>query len=123
MNESDKKLITEKLLGGCWHEVGIGPVGVFLCKKCGYVPDEITDNFNRTFTTPKDFMDCFDKLVELGKWEEFDIYCWSRFFRERVPQKMDILYSQWLNSRTKSGHMRLCVLCAEWLKEDTHEQG
>jgi hypothetical protein len=62
MNESDCKLITEKLLGEKWTPGLVGHP---------YTHEGITSS-HRTFTTPQDFMDCFEKLVELGKWLPFE---------------------------------------------------
>jgi hypothetical protein len=68
---------------------------------------------NRTFTTPQDFFACFDKLVELGRWNLFMHYAMLKYDGEYIEYRQ----MAWLLSRTESGHMRLCVLCAEWLKE------
>jgi hypothetical protein len=70
---------------------------------------------NRTFTTPQDFFACFEKLVERGEWKDFEDFCWDKW-NESAAQP-GWTPTSWLLSRTESGHMRLCVLCAEWLKE------
>jgi hypothetical protein len=69
---------------------------------------------NRTFQDPQDFFACFEKLVELGEWKKFNQY--TRDFYQWSPDG-EAEFMQWLLSRAESGHMRLCVLCAEWLKE------
>jgi hypothetical protein len=103
MNESDCKLITEKLLGE--EYVNLNPfkgwVNVFAS--------------NRTFQDPQDFFACFNRLVELGKWIPFENMAFVEWdVTTRSPYQQ---FTEWLLSRTESGHMRLCVLCAEWLKE------
>jgi hypothetical protein len=114
MNESDCKLITE-WLGLCWHDYDwVGKDGVGWRCKCGhetYLPD--TFHHNRTFTDPQDFFACFEKLVELGKWIGFEDFAGVEYTNDDSPF---IPYTTWLLSRTESGHYRLCVLCAEWLK-------
>jgi hypothetical protein len=105
MNESDKKRLT-KWLDECWHD------SWSQCTKCEryYVKQ-------RDFTSPADFFACFNRLVELGEWDDFDDYTEDIHrdlfdIAETYVPKM-----QWLLSRTESGHYRLCVLVAEWLKE------
>jgi hypothetical protein len=102
MTQDDCKLITEKLLGEKWldpcvesYEFGIG-----------------ARVYNRTFTTPQDFFACFEKLVELGRWNLFMHYAMLKYDGEYIEYRQ----MAWLLSRTESGHYRLCVLCAEWLK-------
>jgi hypothetical protein len=115
MNESDCKLITEKLLGECWHEPVSGsdvylPMNQMYCRVCSKCKERYTENDFRTFTIPQDFMDCFDRLVEKGELVRFIAFAGS---------KCDaVIFIKWLLSRTESGHYRLCVLCAEWLNEN-----
>jgi hypothetical protein len=104
MNESDKKLIMEKLLGEP-YEAWIDAAGTLF-------PAE----GNRPFTDPQDFFACFNRLVELGKWIPFENMAFVEWdVTTRSPYQQ---FTEWLLSRTESGHYRLCVLCAEWLKED-----
>jgi hypothetical protein len=114
MTQDDCKLITEKLLGECWHEENVLTT-TWPCHKCGVEPCH-----NRTFTTPQDFFACFEKLVELGEWDEsFGKFCLEQEM-ETYPQSLSeaiLHFSKWVISRTESGHYRLCCLIAEWLKE------
>ena len=121
MTDDDKKRLTE-WLGECWHEgMEVKPCSVGSmrtpCSKCG------KNKYNRTFTTPYDFFACFNRLVELGEWLKFFAFAheivntdecnaWSWDMDE--PEHWAEL-SQWLLSRTESGHYRLCVLVSEWL--------
>jgi hypothetical protein len=98
MTKDDCKLITEKLLGEEWNEMA----------------GKYYKMSNRTFTDPQDFFACFEKLVEMGKWIGFEDFAGVEYTNDDSPF---IPYTTWLLSRTESGHYRLCVLCAEWLKE------
>jgi hypothetical protein len=120
MNESDCKLITEKLLGECWHE----PRGASMssnhgpslqeCRKCGEdVTPYVFGDPNRTFQDPQDFFACFEKLVERGKWDVFVRFATSNY--TPLAHYNSWRFMQWLLSRTESGHYRLCMLVAEWL--------
>jgi hypothetical protein len=73
-------------------------VSVISCKRKNLV----------TFTTPQDFFDCFEKLVELGEIRRFAFY-------GSINNDEEAYYVD--PSRTKSGHYRLCCLVAEALKE------
>jgi hypothetical protein len=121
LTQSDCKLITEKLLGECWHNkfINDGREGLRSLKRCRYCD---SGEKNRSFTDPQDFMDCFEKLVELGEWEKFKWFFIEKFKEQLLDIRTSMLCPyQWLNSRTESGHYRLCVLCAEWLKEAKDE--
>jgi hypothetical protein len=123
MNESDKKLITERLLGECWHDAPYNVPKtdiVYRCVKCKTAVYPASGF--RTFTDPQDFFACFEKLVELGEWEKFKWFFIEKFKEQLLDIRTSMLCPyQWLNSRTESGHYRLCVLCAEWLKEAKDE--
>jgi hypothetical protein len=81
--------------------------------------DDILSVMKDGGTSPADFFACFNRLVELGEWEEFSQYAFDLFFKEYAGEKTCgcFQYNQWLLSRTESGHYRLCVLVAEWLKQ------
>lgn len=68
------------------------------------------------FTTPDDYFACFDRLVELGEWDEFYTYFWELWESgiNRMVDYHDVF--EWLNSKTPTGYMRLCWLVAEWRK-------
>jgi hypothetical protein len=116
MTQDDCKLITEKLLGECWHTyIPFEYDYPFHCSKCGAVLSR-PPNENRTFTNSRDFFACFEKLVELGEYGSFyNKYFWK--YSEETGSLRNTEFTKWLLSRTESGHYRLCVLCAEWLKE------
>jgi hypothetical protein len=110
MTKDDCKLITEKLLGEEWNEMA----------------GKYYKMSNRTFTDPQDFFACFEKLVELGEWDGFFHFTYLRFEKSNPLKNNPPRFAQWCNSRTESGHYRLCMLCAEWLREKyidrTHEE-
>jgi hypothetical protein len=126
LTEQDCKLITEKLLGECWHEKGnkawidmFGGPPTEECKHCQHKGIE-----NRTFTDPQDFFACFNSLVEKGEWNEFDEWAYMKW--DQLKPFNDLSrhlgeHSQWLLSRTESGHFRLCCLVAEWLTAQNGE--
>jgi hypothetical protein len=118
MNESDCKLITEKLLGEKWTDftqwenIIYSDESKMLIKEHHF--GKISPS-NRTFQDPQDFFACFNRLVELGKWIPFENMAFVEWdVTTRSPYQQ---FTEWLLSRTESGHMRLCVLCVEWLKE------
>jgi hypothetical protein len=125
MVESDCKLITEKLLGEKWHISTVHPgtdcTGPLITCSCGAEgwPEPCQ---NRTFQDPQDFFACFEKLVELRKWLPFENSAYVVYEKTENIKINDLrhdpsAFTQWLLSRTESGHYRLCVLCAEALKE------
>jgi hypothetical protein len=109
MNESDKKRLTE-WLGECWHD------SWSQCTKCEryYVKQ-------RDFTSPADFFACYNRLVELGEWEDFSMYASKKWVKRHWAnpdiRAVTARFTEWLNSRTESGLYRLCVLVAEWLAQ------
>jgi hypothetical protein len=110
MKQSDRKLITEKLLDECFHDVPDVNFpwetrhAVRTCNKCG----EQNKLLRRNFDTPADFFDVIEKLVEKGEWEDFYYY-----FLDKSP--LDHMYNciAWLLSDIE----RFCQLVADWLKE------
>jgi hypothetical protein len=121
MTQDDCKLITEKLLGEKWHYLENDAEITCACGEKWVVKSiDVEQHENRSFKDPQDFMDCFDKLVELGKFNGFEAWCFMQWdsqwpFNDLSHHPAE--FTQWLLSRTESGHYRLCVLCAEWLKE------
>lgn len=75
LTTEDCKLLTERVLGECWHEFhrencyyGKG-LDCEVCVKCKLYRGGIIKN--RTFTTDKDKGDVFRKLVDSGRWDLF----------------------------------------------------
>jgi hypothetical protein len=122
MKDESRKLLTEKLLGECWHELienaafmwnKDAPMAICSCGKTTYCTEE-----NRTFTTPDDMMAVKDKLVEKGEWESFDRFAYGEFCRRADKFQIEITgyvsaaYSNWLINPT-----RFCELAAGFLKD------
>ena len=121
MNKESKKRLQVEFLKEPWHEVVTEwtvPWKVISMCSCGR--EECRDT-NRTFTTWNDFGVCVRKLEEnkeYGDFEERTFQKWSRWIEEtgvQVATQAD--YHIWLHGLTPTGHMRLCELVAEWLKE------
>jgi hypothetical protein len=112
MTDADRKRLTEKLLDECWHDPTWTDHRGVICSKC----DIGTPN-SRAFTTPADALDVMNRLVEMGKWDEFCYYC----ARRHVSKKDIIDWPEvvaWLFSPDASGIYRICTLAGEWLKEE-----
>ncbi|MFA6290161.1 MAG: hypothetical protein WC637_00190 [Victivallales bacterium] len=103
MTEDDKKRVTE-WLGECWHDP------FWQCNE----PCTI----HRTFKAWDDFGACFDKLVEKGEYYKFEHSITDKWVDALSNQDVGFMtITEWLLSRTDSGHMRLCALVAAALKE------
>ena len=71
LTEEQRKMLTKKLLEECWHDIQPRPCGVFLCLKCGYTPDKIMDEHNRTFLTDLRYFEMVisrEALLEKHPW-------------------------------------------------------
>ena len=122
MNDTNRRQLTE-FIGECWHESGRKSISassptMFSCVKCN-------DYFNtafrsRTFHTPADMQLVLNRLVETGEWKAFYLNVERNYQRARniMPHRL----SQWLFSETPDGY-RLCILCAEFLKQKEGEDG
>jgi len=123
MTEDDKKLLTEKLLGECWHEFKSSAYFSFpdRCLTCGKL---ITSLSRRTFTTWTDLGDVKDKLVVTGEWEEFLTFSaelTAGYFTNRQDNG-GMFYGDkmiaWLFRPTDDqGRPHFCKLVCEYLKE------
>ena len=104
ITDAIKKLLTEEVLGECYHE-GRMPINCgYRCVKCGdtYVA-------NRTFDTDADMMALFRKMVDMKKYDEF------RFLtKERLTFALPFgtFGETWLFYDPE----RFCNLVAEWLE-------
>lgn len=131
MTDADRKLLTEKLLGKCWHEFHMGynyePHGPICkedegcpnqCKKC-HKGNNIWLIKNRTFTTPDDFFAVFNTLVEKG-WSGFYWWAIEKKWIPEVPGKSfdEAESTKWLLGKNTDGVHRLCTLAAEWMGKE-----
>ena len=114
MNEEDKKAVTI-WLGEKWHYLESDAEITCACGEKWIVKSiDVEQHENRTFKEPTDFFACFNRLVELGEWEMFEDFI-SQVYMDELGEFRR--YIPWLNSRTDSGHFRLCALVSEALKE------
>jgi len=119
MTDDYKKMLTEEVLGKCWHAWGKVHYGnndfIDVCVTCRQVADE--SHTNRTFATWKDLGDLKEKIVEMGEWDEFIDFTLEEhgslgpvFSNEAKFYKAD--YIDWLMNPE-----RFCELVAKWWKE------
>lgn len=111
-----KRLLTEKVLGECWHEWksveqdphGMFPYDGFFCKKCRSALNRKPTR--RSFTTPQDAHDLMVKLVDIGEWNAFEVQAmfWS-------DVKMED-FTKWLFAEPESP-ARFCWLCWKFMEE------
>jgi uncharacterized protein YprB with RNaseH-like and TPR domain len=76
MTETQRKWLTEKFLGECWHDYQTGiPPEIFLeqCTKCGQIKTDF--DLNRTFTTAQDKQDLLEKIDKKHEWKGFISHC------------------------------------------------
>ena len=125
MNEADKKFLTEKVLGECWHDMyEVSDYTYEQCIKCGVLTGMEMfrdDNDNRTFATDADVMDLMRAMVKQGKWAVFFSYAMCEY--ERVchnwQEGYDYEYAEWLFLSTEPDGVRtFCKLAGEFYKED-----
>ena len=105
MTESDKKLLTEKLLNERWEENYITPIYQVPVK-----------DHNRAFTTPDDFFAVFEKLA---KKEEY-LNLVSKAYGKNFPLRRGnviVDYIRYLHSKNSEGEWIIAELIAGWLKE------
>lgn len=111
MTDEQRKALT-LYLGECWHNVQQGACGVFSCVNCGYTPNEIQDNYNRTFDTDADMTTLFRRLVITGDWHSHSnknsLWKYSYDTWEKTTKEQD--YVAWLFYDPE----RFCCLVAEW---------
>jgi hypothetical protein len=119
LTDERRKILTEKVLGECWHEVTIGyhdgMVSKCSCGARGCMARFECGKNNRLFTTDTDMMAVFRKLVDTGGWFTVNNCFWDySFFNWREDRDNDQRdYSAWLFYNPE----RFCWLCSEWLKE------
>ena len=122
LSDEQKKMLTEEILGECWHRPDYGSqminpkfyVGVpCACGKVSYnVKHE--KKSNRTFTSWQDLGDLKEKIVEMWEWRTF--YRWaydyagSNLLNKGYTYEDD--FCNWLMNPE-----RFCELVAKWWKE------
>ena len=123
-----KKLLTEKLLGECWHDLdetyvgdGVHPMSytIYFCHKCGLSQNRKPID-NRTFTTISDRQAVFEKLWEKLKWNDFVYYALGKFYSQTINgpilfyRDANPYFIRWLCIDNSE---RACCLVAEFMEE------
>ena len=113
MTDEHKKLLTEEVLGECWHErrtedVGKKPWDLSHCVKCGELV-KLQSFDRRTFDNAADMMALFRKLVDNDEFRKFRYDTWLK--GETVNAQNPI--TEWLFYNPE----RFCCLVAQWLEE------
>lgn len=124
MEDKDRKFMTE-WLGECWHEPEsyiydyeggewaydtLEPLYKMRCKKC---KKDITEGYNRTFTTPDDMMAVKERLVETNSDHRFTVFLEIQFDSWlEEDEDRDCYFWDWLINPP-----RFCQLAAYFLKE------
>lgn len=73
----------------------------------------------RTFTTRNDMMDLYEKLFEMGKWNEFYCDLFNRWYAtEPIPDDADAnaLFSAWLFCLSGDDYEKRCGMVDEFLE-------
>ena len=121
MNDEDRKVLTERLLGECWHEYGMWqpskkdqglPYMECLCG-CNHIISYWKDaHTNRTFLTPDDMMAVKRKLVEKGLYDRFSVWAQNKLDSIPGPRGNRRRFDDWLIDEK-----RFCQLACDYLKE------
>ncbi len=116
MNDDQKKMLTEELLGECWHDpVWHDPRGR-ICTKCDEGLNGIFD-LHRTFLTWDDLGVVKDKLLEKGLWGEFDIYVYWKYILTPIKEIRSRPFTNWLfRPVDESGEPHFCRLVVKFLE-------
>jgi hypothetical protein len=142
MKDEQRKLLTEKLLGECWHKFkgDFGPYQT-TCVECQLVfgavhfSDWNLAAFHRTFATWPDLGAVMEALVKQEKWIDFVQFCEPRWLSPRMDSelKKSMLHTGksitviirethaefyvWLFRPTdENGEPHFCRLVAEWME-------
>ncbi len=127
MTKDQEKILTEKLLKRCWHEVKrpkseptVFHKRCVKCKKTIYIIRGKPIDRDRTFLTWQDLGDCKEAFVREGLWEDFVDFAWadpSDRFNEKYPHGLyDAMFMAWLFRPTdEKGEAHFCRLVAVFL--------
>lgn len=122
MTDAQKKAVTEWMKRH-YHTIEINAVdynfpGRCSCGQGALYPAELDEHIrksNPSFTTAQDLVDCFDRLVELEKWKDFEVFAFNKY--HHLARMEQLSFTQWLLSKLPDGTYRLCGLIAEWLEK------
>ena len=124
-----QQFLTEKVLGGCWHELTGDQPGC-TCKKCGagfsaiHYSDWNPKGFVRTFTTRNDLMDLYEAvavaklLPAFGRWlKSKRKYQYEVFYRNDDANVVSIDIDselEWLFCLNGKDYENRCKMVAEF---------
>jgi hypothetical protein len=117
ITDKQRKLLTEEMLGECWHEgivIDEKHTNIFYCS-CKAVKTFLGNDLrkhckelNRSFDTDADMMALFRKLVNSLNFGAFQNFAYKRF-----DDPHNFTLTEWLFYDPE----RFCCLVAEWWKE------
>lgn len=112
LTDDQRRMLTEKLLGECWHKTS--SASTEWCIKC----KSWIEGPGRTFLTWQDLGDCKEALVKKGLWRKFLDYC----DKQHQPKERDFFplydFVDWLFCLTdEGGEAHFCRLVAEFMEE------
>lgn len=111
MTDEWRKLLTEKLLGECWHEWELTRHENHKCKHCGYISFRDFFPSQRSFATGTDMLAVFRKIRDVGKWVEFIGFVAKQMTLGSMHAEHFMI---WLFLDNPE---RACCLAAMWLEE------
>ena len=112
MIDTDRKMLTEEVLGEAWHDVTLGkPDNKCSCGRVWRWHSISRSHINRTFDTITDFYALKEKIVESGEWEQFVIHAKHKLIQGEGICGCNSCLSNWLINPAR------CQTVADWLKE------
>jgi len=98
LTDHHKRVLTEEVLGECWHEVELRqnahyPESWFHCDGCqAHFPPEDINIHNRTFTTDDDMLAVYRALFKKEMWEEFVAVIGSQCNDTITPEELNSVH-------------------------------
>jgi hypothetical protein len=114
LTDDDRKLLTEKVLGECWHERGtkgrFNPYTKTETWECGKCGNKGTDN--RSFATLQDRHDLAEALMEKRLWGDFESSAYGEWIESSIMELNSFAY--WLLVEQPE---RFAILCCLFMEE------
>lgn len=108
LTDDQERILTEKLLGECWHERP-NHNEYCCCDSCLFFRKK-----RRTFTTAQDLMDCKEALVKKGLWNKFLHYA---IRTDNWIDETDRGWEDWLFCTIdENGEAHFCRLVCDYLE-------
>ena len=119
ITEKQKKLLTEEVLGECWHErrtedVGKKPWDLSHCAKCGELV-KLQSFDRRTFDNDTDMMAVYRAINRKGVWGKFFDWAYEEYWKENSGTHRK--FTAWLFCLDSEDYESRCCLVAQWLEE------